>query len=139
MITINWLIILSFLFYSLNVTGFRVKNFVLVTSCLKDELIDMMFWVPYCAAVVTFSFAPNIGQWILLSILVFFQVVCFFSTYKYWIWPNEKKITNYHQHFSHTHHIIKPREEILTPDTFHIIIFSLLFVNLVAIILYILV
>jgi len=137
-IIINWLIILSFLFYSLNVTGFRVKTFVLVTSYLKDEPIDMVFWAPYCAAVITFSLAPNIGQWILLGIFVFFHVVCFFTSYKYWIWPSEKKITGYHRHFSHTHHIIKPREEILTPDTFHITIFSLLFVNLVAIILNIL-
>ena len=133
----NWLVIISFLFYSLNITGFKVKNFVLATSCLKDEPIDIVFWVPYGASVVTFIFAPHIGQWLLLGIFLFFHIVCFFSTYKYWIWPREKKTASYNRYFSHTHHIIKPRENILVPDTFHIAIFSMFFVNLIAMTIYI--
>lgn len=88
----TWLIVISFLFYSLNVTGFRIKRFVLTTSCLKDEPIDLVFWVPYAAAVVTFIFAPNVGQWMLLGLLLFIQVVFSYSTYRYWLKPNRKKI-----------------------------------------------
>jgi len=133
----NWLIVISFLFYSLNVTGFRIKKFVFVTSCLKDEPVDLVFWVPYCAFVITFIFAPHIGQWLLLGAFLFFHLVCFFSTYRYWVKPDEKKIASYNQYFSHTHHIVKPRSNVLIPDTFHICIFSMFFVNLVAIVIYI--
>lgn len=133
----TWLVAISFLFYSLNVTGFRVGNFILVTSCLKDEPVDLVFWVPYAAAVVTFVFVPHIGQWILLGIFLFFHIICFSSTYRYWLWPNEKKIASYNHYFSHTHHIIKPRNDVLIPDTFHITIFSMFLVNLIAILIYI--
>jgi len=133
-----WLIVVTFLFYSLNVTGFNVRGFVLVgNSCIKDEPIDLVFWVPYLGAVVTFIFAPHIGQWILLGLFIFISVVFFFSTYRYWIWPNKDKIARYNKHFSHTHRIIKPKENVLVPDTFHIAIFSLFFINLIAMIVYI--
>lgn len=133
----QWFVVISFLVYSLNITGLKVKNVVFATSCLKDEPIDLVFWVPYGASVVTFIFAPHIGQWLLLGLLLFFQIVCFFSTYKFWIWPSEKKNARYNRYFAHTHHIIKPREDILVPDTFHITIFLLLFVNLVGMGIYI--
>jgi len=134
-----YLLVFSYIFYSLNITGFKIKNFVLATSCLKDEPIDLAFWVPYTAAVVTFIFAPNVGRWLLFGIFTFFHVVCFYSTYKYWIWKNNKKANDYNRHFSHTHHIIKPRENVLTPDTFHLIIFSLMLINLIAIIIYLII
>ena len=57
-----WLVVGTFLFYSLNVTGFRVRGFVLVESCIKTEPVDMVFWVPYCASVIVFYFRPNVGQ-----------------------------------------------------------------------------
>jgi len=134
----NYFIVISFLFYSLNITGFKIKRFVLVTSCIKDEPIDFVFWIPYVASVITFLLIPGIGQWLLLGLFVFFHLICFLSTYKYWIWPSEKKISEYNKHFSHTHHIIKPRDKVLIPDTFHISVFLLMFVNLVVMIIYIL-
>jgi len=105
---------------------------------MKDEPVDLVFWIPYAASVITFIIIPHVGQWFLLGVFLLFHVVCFFSTYKYWIWSNEEKTVSYHRHFSHTHHIIKVREKILVPDTFHIIVFSLLFINLIATILFIL-
>jgi hypothetical protein len=72
-----WFVIFCFLFYSLNITGFKIKNFVLAKSCLIDEPIDLVFWVPYAASVVTFIFAPSVGQWMLLGVFIFFHIVCF--------------------------------------------------------------
>ena len=134
----TWLIVISFLFYSLIVTGFKIKNFTLVTSCIKDEPIDLVFWVPYAASVVTFVFAPQVGQWLLLGLFIFVHVIFSFSTYRYWFKPNEKKIASYNDFFSDTHHIIKPREDVLVPDTFHIAVFLMFAVNLIAMIIYIL-
>ena len=132
-----WLLVFCYLFYSLNITGFKIKSFTLTTSCLKDEPIDLVFWIPYTASIIIFYFVPNIGQWLLLGIFIFFHLVCFFSTYKYWIWSSEKKIASYNEYFSHTHHIIKSSENFLIPDTFHIITFSLMFINLFIMIMYI--
>ena len=133
----NLFVVLSFLFYSLNITGFRIRNFTLTTSCLKDEPIDLVFWVPYGASVVTFIFAPHIGQWLLFGMFLFFHIICFSSTYKYWIWPSKKKIEGYNRYFSHTHHIIQSRDNVLVPDTFHISIFLVFLVNLLAMVVYI--
>ena len=111
-------------------------KFILVHSCLKDEPIDLVFWVPYTVFVITFIFAPHIGQWLLLAAFLFIHAICFSSTYKYWIWPNQKKIQSYNRHFADTHHIIKPSDTVLIPDTFHIMIFSMFFINLIAIVIY---
>jgi len=131
-----WLFVFSFLFYSLNITGFRIKGFVLCTSCLKGEPIDLIYWVIYGASVATFLFAPQIGQWMLLLIFVLFHVVQAIFTYRFWIWPNQKKIDGYNRFFANTHHIIKASNTALVPDTFHIILFLMFFVNLIAIIVY---
>jgi len=133
-----WLIVISFLFYSLNVTGFRIGRFVLCTSCIKDEPIDLVFWVLYGASVVAFIFAPNVGQWMLLGVFILFHAVQVIFTYRFWVFPKQAKIDSYNKYFAHTHHIIKPSDKALIPDTFHIMLFVMFFVNLVAIIIHIL-
>ena len=135
----RWYFVATFLIYTLNVTGFRIGKFMLCTSCLKDEPIDLVFWVPYGAFVTAFWFAPHIGQWLLLGTFILFHAVQFIFTYKYWIWPDEKKIESYNRHFARQHHIIKPRDDVLVPDTFHLLLFAKFFVNLVVIIIYIIV
>jgi len=132
----KWFFVATFLIYSLNVTGFRLGKFVLCGSCVKDEPIDLVFYFPYAAAVVTFWFASHIGQWLLLGLFALFHVVCFFSTYKYCLWPDEDKIKRYNLHFAHTHHIIKPSQRVLVPDTFHMMLFVKFFVNLITIVIY---
>lgn len=132
-----WLMVGSFLFYTLNVTGFRVGRFVLCGSCLKDEPIDLVFWVMYGAAVGTFIFVPQVGQWILLGIFVLFHIVQIVFTYRYWFFPNQKKIASYNKFFAATHHIIKPSDTVLVPDTFHLLLFIMFFINLIAICVYI--
>ena len=138
----NWLIVISFLFYTLNITGFRVGRFLLCTSCLKDEPIDLIFWVMYGASAVTFLFAPNVGQWLLLGVFFLFHVIQIVFTYKFWFVRDKdrirSKVAGYNRFFSHTHHIIKPQENILIPDTFHILLFVMFFVNLTAVVIYIL-
>ena len=129
-----WLTIFTFLFYSLIVTGFKVKNFVLVDgSCIKTEPIDLAFWIPYSIAVLIFYFKPDIGQWILLCLYVLGIVVLSFNTFKYTIFPDERKIKGYNKCFEKTHHIIKPTDKRLIPDTFHITLYVLLYISLVRI------
>ena len=133
-----WFIILFFIFYSLNVTGFKVGNFWLCDSCLKDEPIDMVFWVIYLIGVIIFITIPNVGQWILLGTFVLFHVVQWIFTYRFWFKKDPAKITSYNDYFAKYHHIIKARTDVLVPDTIHICWFigflaSLIYIVLVII------
>lgn len=134
---LRWLILGTFLFYSLNVTGFRIKKFVLVESCLKTEPVDMVFWVPYCVGVVAFWIWPNVGQWVLLGFFILAVVTLFLTTGRFVIWPNERKTQSYNKYFKDTHHIIKPSDIRLVPDTFHLALLVLVPLNLVGVILWI--
>ncbi|MCL2065530.1 MAG: hypothetical protein FWG98_14315 [Candidatus Cloacimonetes bacterium] len=132
------LTIITFLFYSLNVTGVKIKNFVLVDgSCIQTEPIDLAFWFPYCIAVIIFYSKPDIGQWILLSLYLLGIVVLSVNTFKYTLFPNERKIKGYNKCFEKTHHIFKPSDKRLIPDTFHLTLYILLYINLVSMILFI--
>ncbi|MCL2500748.1 MAG: hypothetical protein FWE90_10525 [Defluviitaleaceae bacterium] len=133
----RWLILISFLFYSLNVTGFNVKNFVLVESCIKTEPLDMAYWAPYLACLIAFWIWPDTAQWILLGFFSLSALILFLTTVRFMIWPNERKIRGYNQYFKSTHHIIKPSDTKLIPDTFHLILLVLVPVNLIGIIIYI--
>jgi len=134
----RWLILGTFLFYSLNVTGFRVKSFVLVDgSCLKDEPIDMVFWVPYLGSVIVFWIWPSIGQWVMLGFISLATITLFLTTVRFMIWPNEKKIRGYNKFFEKTHHIIAPSETKLIPDTFHLTLLVLVPINLLGLLFYI--
>ncbi|MCL1997973.1 MAG: hypothetical protein FWG65_04315 [Turicibacter sp.] len=133
----HWLVLGTFLFYSLNVTGFKIGNFILIESCLKDEPIDMVFWVPYLSFVIAFWIWPDVGQWLLLGMMSLGVFTLFMTTLRFIIWPDERKIKGYNETFAKTHHIIKPSEARLIPDTWHLILLILLPVNLVGILVYI--
>jgi len=129
-----WFIILFFIFYSFNITGFKIGNFWFCDSCLKDEPIDLVFWVIYLIGVISFIFIPNVGQWILLGVFVLFQVVQIIFTYRFWFKKDIKKINSYNDYFSKYHHIIKASDAILIPDTFHICLFIGFLISLIHII-----
>ena len=138
MIKLRWLILATFLFYSLNVTGFRIKKFVLVDgSCLKTEPIDMVYWVPYLVCVIAFWVWPDTAQWMMLGFLFLSALTLFFTTVRFMIWPNGQKIKSYNKYFEKTHHIVKPSETRLIPDTYHLTLLVLVPVNLIGILLYI--
>ena len=129
-----WFIILFFVFYSLNVTGFKIGNFWLCDSCVKDEPIDIAFWIIYLTGVIAFVIAPAVGQWILLGTFVLFHLVQFIFTYRFWLKKDLRKIASYNHYFSKYHRVIKDREDVLVPDTFHICLFIGFLISLIHII-----
>ena len=130
-----WFIILFFIFYSLNVTGFKIGSFYLCDSCLKDEPIDMGFWILYLGGVITFILVPTVGQWILLGVFVLFHVVQWIFTYRFWFKKDPNKIKSYNDYFAKYHHMIKARADVLVPDTFHICLFTGFLISLIHIVL----
>ena len=61
----QWFALVLFVFYSLNITGFKIGKFVLAESCIRDEPQDIPFWVVYAASVIIFFVVPDIGKWML--------------------------------------------------------------------------
>ena len=124
-------ILLFFCFYTLNITGFKMGNFNLCCSCFKDEPIDFVFWLMYLVAVIATLFSPQIGRWALFGIFVLFHVVQVIFTYRFWIFKDEDKIASYNEYFSSYHHIFKEKDDVLVPDTFHLILFIGFFISLI--------
>ena len=125
------ILIITFMVYTLNITGFSVKNFVLVESCIKDEPIDLLFWVVYGISLLLFILSPNIGQYTTFAFILLCLGVQYHFTFRFFFRPDLKKIKGYNQFFERTHHIIRPSEQRLIPDTYHIILFLLLMINFV--------
>ena len=123
------MLIITFVVYSLNITGFSYKKFVLVESCLKDEPIDIVFWVAYGISLFLFIIAPDIGKYAIFMFMLLGMCVQSYFTFRYFFHPDLKKIKGYNKCFERTHHIIPPSEKRLIPDTYHIVIFILLMVN----------
>jgi hypothetical protein len=127
---------ITFMVYTLNITGFSFKKFVLLESCVKDEPIDIAFWLIYAISLILFIFIPEIGKYTIFNFL--FLCICgqYYFTFRYFFKPDPKKIEGYNNYFKENHHIILPSEKRLIPDTYHIIIFTLLIVNFLNTIIY---
>ncbi|MDR2506037.1 MAG: hypothetical protein LBD16_08045 [Oscillospiraceae bacterium] len=133
------LLAVSFAFYSLNMTGFRVKNFILVESCVKTEPIDIPFWILFALCLGLFVFAPNIGKYAVLGYMTFGCITMYFNHVRYMVFGcGERKLKGYNECFGNTHHIIKQSDTRLVPDTFHLALTAMVFVNLIGILIYIL-
>jgi len=137
----NWLIIISFCIYTLIITGFRIGSFVLTSRWVKGEWAELIYWTLFGTSTIVFLLIPDMGQWMLLLLFTLFNFGQMSMTYKYWFIHNKerirKKVEGYNKCFAHTHHVIKPRVDVLIPDTFHIILFIMFFINLIAMVVYI--
>ena len=133
-----WLAIGTFLFHFLNITGFKVKSFVLVESCIKNEPQDIPFHIFFGTSIIIFFIYPHVGKWMLFGFFTLVTIGMIFTTIRFIIFPNEKKTKSYNIFFANTHHIIKPQEKRLIPDTYHIALLLMFPINLMMVIIYIL-
>lgn len=123
-------LIFTFAFYTLNLTGFSIKRFVLAESCIKDEPIDIVFWLAFGIALVLFIVTPGIGKFVIFGLMLTGFCIQYYFTFRFFFKPNENKIAGYNKCFEKTHHIIPPSSKKLIPDTFHLSLFALLIINL---------
>lgn len=76
---------------------------------------------------------PAIGKWILLWLLVFWAVVQFFCHWYYTIFGvSEEKLKGYNECFQNTVHIVPASEKRLIPDLYHIVLHSLILMNIIS-------
>ena len=121
---------LLFLWYSLNMTGFAFNNIILVTSAIKDEPIDIAWWVIFIICFALFLKKDRYGKYALSIFLILFGIIQFPK----WFTTDLNRIESYNNFFGDegTHYIIAQSKERLIKDTYHIIIDILIFLALIA-------
>jgi hypothetical protein len=128
----NILISVLLFWFTLDILGMKIGNFYLVESAIKDEPIDIIWWVIFVICFIIFIMKDKAGKYILLS---FVSIWCFIQYSMYFKSP--KQIENYNRFFKETHHIISTSDKFLVKDTYHIFLDLLLFVVLINLIIFI--
>lgn len=128
----NILISVLLFWFTLDILGMKIGNFYLVESAIKDEPIDIIWWVIFVICFIIFIMKDTVGKYILLS---FVLIWCFIQYSMYFKAP--KQIENYNRFFKETHHIISTSDKFLVKDTYHIFLDLLLFVVLINLIIFI--
>ena len=124
--TTNIWVSVLFFWFTLDISGVKIGNFYLVESAIKDEPIDIIWWVIFIICFIIFIAKDNIGKYILLS---FVSIWCFIQYSMYF--TSEKRIDRYNSFFKETHHIISSSNKFLIKDTYHIFLDLFLFVVLI--------
>lgn len=102
------------------VEGMGVKSAEFVMLCL------------YSIGLILYYMLQPAGKWILLAILVFWLVVQFFCHWYYTIFgASENKLKGYNDCFRNTIRIFPMSETKLVPDLYHIVLHTLILLNII--------
>ena len=127
------LLILLFFWYTLIMTGFKIRSIVICTSAVKEKsLPEIILWAVFLALIPSYIFTSFVGNVAAILFLLMWIVAQYFFTLRFILFPNAKRIQAYNRYFANTHHIIKPSPKRLVPDTYHIVLFALIFACLIA-------
>jgi len=127
------LIGLLLLWFSLDITGFSAGKNIFVVSAIIDEPIDILWWFIFIICFISFIAKERIGKYAMFAFLLCWG----FIQFPIWFNQNSENILSYNNFFASTHHIIKPSNEQLIKDTYHIILDILILTGLINIIVYI--
>ncbi|OOM15899.1 hypothetical protein [Clostridium saccharobutylicum] len=128
----NILVSVLFFWFTLDVLGMKIGKFYLVESAIKDEPIDIIWWVIFIICFIIFIVKDKVGKYVLLSFVSFWCVIQYSMYFK-----SPKKIESYNTFFKETHHIISPSNNFLIKDTYHIFLDLFLFLVLINLIIFI--
>lgn len=102
------------------VDGMGVKSAEFVMLCL------------YSIGLITYYCFQPAGRWILFAILVLWLVIQFFCHWYYTIFgASEGKLKGYNECFKNTVRLIPMSDKRLIPDLYHIILHTLILLNIV--------
>lgn len=123
-----------FFWFTLDITGFKLRDFNLVVSAIKDEPIDILWWLIFIVVFLWFIFKEKTGKYalsIFISIWAFIQFSMYFK--------NQKQIESYNDFFikENTNYIIKPLSNFLIKDTYHIILDLLIATSLILLVIFV--
>ena len=123
-----------FVWFTLDITGFAIGNFVLVTSAFKDEPIDILWWAIFLIVSILFILKDKIGKYFLAMFLVIWS----FIQYQMYF-MGQQSIERYNDFFNNegTHHIIPASSTFLIKDTYHMFLDILILLSLISIVVFI--
>ncbi len=123
-----------FVWFTLDITGFAIKDFVLVISAFKDEPIDVVWWAIFLIATVLFIWKDKIGKYIIAAFLV---IWAFIQCRMYFI--GEQGIKSYNNYFINegTHRILPTSNTFLVKDTYHIFLDILILFSLICVFIFV--
>ncbi|OPJ61143.1 hypothetical protein [Clostridium chromiireducens] len=129
--TTNILVSVLFFWFTLDILGMKIGNFYLVESAIRDEPIDIIWWVIFVICFIIFIVKDKIGKYILLSFVSFWCLIQYSMYFK-----SQKRIESYNSFFKETHHIISPSSQFLIKDTYHIFLDLFLFIVLINLVIF---
>ncbi|MBE9467735.1 MAG: hypothetical protein IMY72_05350 [Bacteroidetes bacterium] len=131
-----FIILLLFVWFSLDMTGFSFANITLVESAWNQ--VDGLWWLIFLTLFILFIFKEKFGKY-LLSIFILMWIIIQFNCHWYHtiFGTSVEKINSYNQYFRNTLHVISSSEKILIPDLYHIILHLLILISLIILIRYI--
>lgn len=101
------------------VEGVGIKSAEFVMLCLFSVGILFFWWI------------PPFGEWLLLSVLLFWFIVQFFCHWYYTIFgASKKKLKGYNECFKDTIRLIPASDSKLIPDLYHILLHLFLLANI---------
>ena len=123
-------IVLLIWFFGCIVT-YRLGNVLLVEGMgIKSAEFGML--VVYAASILLRVVLPQVGNWFVLAVLVFWLVIQYFCHWHFTIFgATPEKIQGYNQCFEGSLCIVPRRADRLIPDFYHIVLHVLIVLNLV--------
>ncbi len=105
---------------------------VLLVEGVGTKGAEFIWFVIYAVGVVLKLTFPFIGNWIVLIILILWLLIQYFCHWHFTFFgASKEKIRGYNQCFEGTLCIIPRREDRLIPDFYHIVLHSLIVINIV--------
>jgi hypothetical protein len=114
-------------------TGFRLGDFLLVTSAFSDEPIDILWWGIFLIAFILFIAREKIGRWCLCVFLTIWGCIIQYPMY----FSSHDGIESYNVFFRDTYHLFPPSDTILVKDFYHLTLDILIGLSLILAIVYI--
>lgn len=123
-------VVLLIWFFGCIVT-YRLGNVLLVEGMgIKSAEFGML--VVYIASILLRVALPQVGNWFVLAVLVFWLVIQYFCHWHFTIFgATPEKIQGYNQCFEGSLCIVPRREDRLIPDFYHTVLHILIALNLV--------
>ena len=129
-------LVILFIWFSLDMTGFSIGDFTLVEPAWNS--IDGVWWIVFLILSILFVLKEKIGKYLLSIFLLLWAAIQFYSHWYYTLFgASEEKIDSYNQYFKETYQIIPSTKEILIPDFYHIVLHILILTTLFSLVLFI--
>ena len=123
-------VVLLIWFFGCIVT-YRLGNVLLVEG-MGIKSVEFGMLVVYAASILLRVALPQVGNWFVLAVLVFWLVIQYFCHWHFTIFgATPEKIRGYNRCFEGSLCIVPRREDRLIPDFYHIVLHILIALNLV--------